>query len=201
MSYAWLNDVAEKTVSLKLKIFHQMTWHLKFLHSAASLDCFYNKCAIALALPKSGLTCLCMQPERDPVEFIPSSPTLRLMVSMLSIHDFLLLIGYWWVFIIHPTSHVCDVLSVTGCWPTSTSHVCDVLSVIGCWPTSTSHVCDVLSVIGYWLTSTSHVCDVLSVTGCWPTTTSHVCDILSVRGCWPTSTSHVCDVPSVTGCW
>ena len=61
-------------------------------------------------------------------------------------------------FILHPTNHVCDVLSVTGCWPVSTSHVCDVLS--------TSHVYNVLSAVGCWWTA-SHVCNVFSVTGCW----------------------------------
>ena len=170
MSYAGFEWMLLRRQSFKLKISNQITC-LKFLHSAASLDCFYNKCAFALTLPKSGLTCLCMQPERGPLGIYPvkshTEANGAFMVSMLSIHDFLSLIWYWWVFIIHPASHGCDVPSVTGCWPTFTCHVCDVLSVTltGCWPTSTSHVCDVLSFTRCWPTSTSHVCDVLFVTG------------------------------------
>ena len=43
---------AEKTTSLTLKTCHQMSWHLKVLHSAASLDCFYQRHAFVLPFSK-----------------------------------------------------------------------------------------------------------------------------------------------------
>ena len=73
-SYAWFwMGGAEKTTSLQLKWFGQMTWRLNVSRSTASLDCHcQTKASVCSAPLRTGVTCLRMQPS----EVIPELQSL-----------------------------------------------------------------------------------------------------------------------------